>query len=58
MAVCRAKGMAAGNFAVSQARAEEMLALGYTVLATGTDVGLLGDAAAANAAFAAGLRER
>lgn len=56
--VCRGKGVAAGNFAVTPARAEEFLAMGYSVLATGTDVGLLGDAAAANAKFAAGLRAR
>ena len=30
--------------------------MGFSFLATGTDLGLLGDAAAKNAAFARGLR--
>lgn len=96
---CRARGVAAGNFAVTEAKAQarrwtglvcvlgrskqaarvracraarsranarrlppcltpvqELLGMGFTCLATGTDLGLLGEAAAKNASFASGLR--
>lgn len=36
---------------------QELLDLGFSFLATGTDLGLLGEAAAKNAAFAGKLRE-
>ncbi|KAL4433090.1 hypothetical protein ABPG77_006517 [Micractinium sp. CCAP 211/92] len=49
--VCRAKGVTPGNFAVSEQKAQEMLGQGFTLLATGTDVGLMAEAAAKNAAF-------
>lgn len=35
---------------------QELLSMGYTCLATGTDLGLLGEAAATNSDFARGLR--
>lgn len=54
--VCRDKGVTPGNFALSEAKAREMLAQGFTLLATGTDVGLMGEAAARNAALAGKLR--
>lgn len=54
--VCRDKGVTPGNFALSEAKAREMLAQGFTLLATGTDVGLIGEAAARNAALAGKLR--
>ncbi|PSC70905.1 2,4-dihydroxyhept-2-ene-1,7-dioic acid aldolase [Micractinium conductrix] len=50
VAVCRAKGVTPGNFAVTEQKAQEMLDLGFPLLATGTDVGLMGEAAARNAA--------
>ena len=56
MEVCRAKGVAAGNFAVGPGAAAEMVAAGFTVIATGTDVGLLEAAARANLESLAALR--
>jgi hypothetical protein len=37
---------------------QDLLGQGFTLLATGTDVGLMGEAAAKNAAFAAKLRQQ
>jgi hypothetical protein len=37
---------------------QDLLVQGFTLLATGTDVGLMGEAAAKNAAFAAKLRQQ
>lgn len=55
--VCRAAGVTPGNFAVSEQKAQEMLDQGFTLLATGTDVGLMAEAAAKNAAFVRKLRK-
>ncbi|KAI3428629.1 hypothetical protein D9Q98_007452 [Chlorella vulgaris] len=54
VAVCRDKGVAAGNFAMSEAKAQKQLGMGFSLLATGTDVGLMAEAAGKNAAFALG----
>ncbi|KAI7839070.1 hypothetical protein COHA_007212 [Chlorella ohadii] len=54
--VCRDKGVTPGNFALTEQKAQELLGQGFTFLATGTDVGLMGEAAARNAAFASKLR--
>ncbi|GAB4814297.1 hypothetical protein N2152v2_001343 [Parachlorella kessleri] len=48
---CQDHGVVAGNFALSEAKAQAMLAAGYPFLATGTDVGLLEVAARQNLAF-------
>ena len=48
---CQTHGVVAGNFALSEGKAQAMLAAGYPFLATGTDVGLLEVAARQNLAF-------
>ena len=53
---CRRHGVAAGNFAVGEARARSMLAQGFTLLATGTDVGLLEGAARQDLEFIRALK--
>ncbi len=55
-AVCQDKGVAAGNFAMSEETAQEQLGMGFSLLATGTDVGLMAEAAGKNAAFVRKLR--